>query len=117
MFFLLMRSQIRCRYTNNIMFLFLFVWANDGFCFNFIYLAVSPGSSIPKLEFVLNGRNILKFVICIYIPYPRSLKFQTFSLLSTEGKVFFSILSQHLTEFLLKNKHIDMAATRCSMQF
>ncbi len=50
----------------------------------------AEGVWIPKEE---NSKNINQF--------------RTISLLSVEGKVFFSIVSQRLTEFLLKNNYID----------
>lgn len=50
----------------------------------------AEGVWIPKEE---NSKNINQF--------------RTISLLSVEGKVFFSIVSRRLTEFLLKNKYID----------
>ncbi|XP_062272394.1 LOW QUALITY PROTEIN: uncharacterized protein LOC133978067 [Scomber scombrus] len=50
----------------------------------------AEGVWIPKEE---NSRNIDQF--------------RTISLLSVEGKVFFSIVSRRLTEYLLKNNYID----------
>ncbi|XP_023810165.1 uncharacterized protein LOC105353972 [Oryzias latipes] len=50
----------------------------------------AEGVWIPKEE---NSKNINQF--------------RTISLLSVEGKVFFSIVSRRLTEFLLKNDYID----------
>ncbi len=50
----------------------------------------AEGVWIPKEE---NSKNINQF--------------RTISLLSVEGKVFFSIVSRRLTEFLLKNNYID----------
>ncbi|XP_049336392.1 uncharacterized protein LOC125802421 [Astyanax mexicanus] len=50
----------------------------------------AEGVWIPKEE---NSRDISQF--------------RTISLLSVEGKVFFSIVSRRLTEFLLKNSYID----------
>lgn len=47
----------------------------------------------------------------VWIPKEEDAKdisqFRTISLLSVEGKIFFSILSRRLTEFLLKNSYID----------
>ncbi|XP_077380867.1 uncharacterized protein LOC144020874 [Festucalex cinctus] len=39
-------------------------------------------------------------------------QFRTISLLSVEGKVFFSIVSRRLTEFLLKNNYIDTSVQK-----
>lgn len=39
-------------------------------------------------------------------------QFRTISLLSVEGKIFFSILSRRLTEFLLKNSYIDTSVQK-----
>ncbi|XP_054628013.1 uncharacterized protein LOC129179159 [Dunckerocampus dactyliophorus] len=39
-------------------------------------------------------------------------QFRTISLLSVEGKIFFSILSRRLTDFLLKNAYIDTAVQK-----
>ena len=50
----------------------------------------AEGVWIPKEE---NSKNISQF--------------QTISLMSVEGKVFFSIVSRRLTEFLLKNNYIN----------
>ncbi len=50
---------------------------------------------IPKEE---NSKNISQF--------------RTISLLSVEGKIFFSILSRRLTEFFLKNSYIDTSVQK-----
>lgn len=42
-------------------------------------------------------------------------QFNTISLLSVEGKVFFSILSQQLTEFLLQNYYMDTSVQKGSI--
>ncbi|XP_048863711.1 uncharacterized protein LOC125738598 [Brienomyrus brachyistius] len=39
-------------------------------------------------------------------------QFRSISLLSVEGKVFFSILSRRMTDFLLKNKYIDTSVQK-----
>ncbi|KAL1266763.1 hypothetical protein QQF64_002438 [Cirrhinus molitorella] len=39
-------------------------------------------------------------------------QFRTISLLSVEGKIFFSILSRRLTDFLLKNAYIDTSVQK-----
>ncbi|XP_063058826.1 uncharacterized protein LOC134452393 [Engraulis encrasicolus] len=39
-------------------------------------------------------------------------QFRTISLLSVEGKIFFSVLSRRLTEFLLKNSYIDTSVQK-----
>lgn len=42
-------------------------------------------------------------------------QFRTISLLSVKGKIFFSILSRRLTEFLLKNCNIDTYVQKCQV--
>lgn len=52
----------------------------------------------------------------VWIPKEENSKdisqFRTISLLSVEGKIFFSILSRRLTEFLLKNGYIDTSVQK-----
>lgn len=42
-------------------------------------------------------------------------QFGTISLPSVKGKIFFSILSQRLTEILLKNCNIDTYVQKCQL--
>lgn len=52
----------------------------------------------------------------VWIPKEENSKdidqFRTISLLSTEGKIFFSILSRQLSKFLLKNEYIDTSVQK-----
>lgn len=43
-------------------------------------------------------------------------QFHTISLLSVEGKTFFKLLANRLTEFLLRNSYIDTACRRAGFQ-
>ena len=39
-------------------------------------------------------------------------QFRTISLLNVEGKIFFSVLSKRLTNFLLKNNYVDTSVQK-----